>query len=606
MERTEPSLVPEWLKGVGSGSSAHHQDDGQRQRLSQHSEQESPRYSAYVPPRRITIPERHQVDKDSYTGSRVYPNFSRTPSSYRGDHHRGDWDSDRERERDRERAATSFLSDGKDRDDRANGRWPGPGRLLDQEFPLRRPHSVGNSGRLAENGEKRFVSDSSSSSSSKLAGPVPKAAFERHFPSLGAQEKVYSSLGNVSVLSPRHLWQHSRTGVGLDSDSRSSLVEPNGVAPSATSGTPKMAEALAHNPPRVRTPPQQSTETRLEELALKQSRQLVPMIPKTALNSRDKAKPKLTSLVSPSTPKIAQAPSSPMLRQPPPIRVETPKTPQSKLHVLKPGVAIPETAPAASSVGRTPTAGANSTAPRKLKQLLDRRAVPIPPLSASAGGADASRARNSKENGVTEDKRLQAQAQNRSDFYNAIRRKAAGAGGSSSKPEEKSSSGDSNGGGGGAGNGRDRELEDETQDGGESPPVAEVDHRRHHPAPTAYLDNDDNAANGVKSEHSIKDVVGGSEEEEAAFLRSLGWEEDGDAEGGEGLTEEEISAFYREHMRSMSSSPLSSRIHNRLQNAVLRSSGGINGVSAGISSSDSESDGEVRAANNVLASRLVG
>lgn len=48
--------------------------------------------------------------------------------------------------------------------------------------------------------------------------------------------------------------------------------------------------------------------------------------------------------------------------------------------------------------------------------------------------------------------------------------------------------------------------------------------------------------NGVN--HPSTDVILSSEEEEAAFLRSLGWEEnDGEDEG---LTEEEINAFYRD------------------------------------------------------------
>ncbi|KAL0288322.1 UNVERIFIED_CONTAM: hypothetical protein Scaly_2734200 [Sesamum calycinum] len=37
------------------------------------------------------------------------------------------------------------------------------------------------------------------------------------------------------------------------------------------------------------------------------------------------------------------------------------------------------------------------------------------------------------------------------------------------------------------------------------------------------------------------------DEEEAAFLRSLGWEENGGED--EGLTEEEINAFYQEYMK---------------------------------------------------------
>lgn len=39
-----------------------------------------------------------------------------------------------------------------------------------------------------------------------------------------------------------------------------------------------------------------------------------------------------------------------------------------------------------------------------------------------------------------------------------------------------------------------------------------------------------------------------SEEEEARFLRSLGWDETAEDEEEEGLTEEEISSFYRNYL----------------------------------------------------------
>lgn len=49
------------------------------------------------------------------------------------------------------------------------------------------------------------------------------------------------------------------------------------------------------------------------------------------------------------------------------------------------------------------------------------------------------------------------------------------------------------------------------------------------------------ASNGKINSNS--DVMLYSEEEEAAFLRSLGWEETAEEEG---LTEEEINSFYRD------------------------------------------------------------
>jgi hypothetical protein len=58
------------------------------------------------------------------------------------------------------------------------------------------------------------------------------------------------------------------------------------VTTSGTSANPtKMVDALVQNPPRFHAPPQQSAEKqRLEELALKQSRQLIPMKPSLPKN----------------------------------------------------------------------------------------------------------------------------------------------------------------------------------------------------------------------------------------------------------------------------------------------------------------------------------
>ncbi|KAG8368744.1 hypothetical protein BUALT_Bualt15G0077800 [Buddleja alternifolia] len=79
-----------------------------------------------------------------------------------------------------------------------------------------------------------------------------------------------------------------------------------------------------------------------------------------------------------------------------------------------------------------------------------------------------------------------------------------------------------------------------------------------------------------------------SEEEETAFLRSLGWEENSD-EGG--LTEEEINGFYRDVAKYISSKP-SLRIPQAVQPKFSvpfdSQIGGISGISSGLSSSDAK------------------
>lgn len=77
----------------------------------------------------------------------------------------------------------------------------------------------------------------------------------------------------------------------------------------------------------------------------------------------------------------------------------------------------------------------------------------------------------------------------------------------------------------------------------------------------------------------------GSEEEEAAFLRSLGWEEN--AGGEEGLTEEEINSFYQEHM--MAAVNAIRRGNHRLwnMNVEMHIGNNVESMSSGIGSSES-------------------
>jgi hypothetical protein len=57
-----------------------------------------------------------------------------------------------------------------------------------------------------------------------------------------------------------------------------------------------------------------------------------------------------------------------------------------------------------------------------------------------------------------------------------------------------------------------------------------------------------------EEEHSSPHVILYLDEEETVLLRSLGWEEN--AGEDEGLTEEEISGFYKEYMKLQPSSKL--------------------------------------------------
>lgn len=89
----------------------------------------------------------------------------------------------------------------------------------------------------------------------------------------------------------------------------------------------------------------------------------------------------------------------------------------------------------------------------------------------------------------------------------------------------------------------------------------------------------ENLNNGT--DHSSSNAILYSEEEEAAFLRSLGWEEENGGED-EGLTEEEISSFCMEYIKLRPSSKIFQVMPPNLH------TGSVGGASSsGSSSSDS-------------------
>ncbi|KAF5204815.1 C-jun-amino-terminal kinase-interacting protein 3 protein [Thalictrum thalictroides] len=91
--------------------------------------------------------------------------------------------------------------------------------------------------------------------------------------------------------------------------------------------------------------------------------------------------------------------------------------------------------------------------------------------------------------------------------------------------------------------------------------------------------------NGEK--HSSSPASLYPDEEEAAFLRSLGWEEDAGEE--EGLTEEEINAFYQEYMKLKPSSKLCLGMRQSKLPLELNSCVDDNGGASESSSSESKS-----------------
>lgn len=139
---------------------------------------------------------------------------------------------------------------------------------------------------------------------------------------------------------------------------------------------------------------------------------------------------------------------------------------------------------------------------------------------------------------VTIEKRP-SQAQSRNDFFNLLKKKSS-TNSTSAVPDFSVS---------------EKSGEIVTEDAGESVPVKVGDAPSSDSSPLSTnngggISHDDSAyvgswvclGNGEK--HSSPDMVLDPDEEEAAFLRSLGWEEN--AGEDEGLTEEEISSFVKE------------------------------------------------------------
>lgn len=747
MERSEPSLIPEWLKGAaGAGVTASplsqpglYQDDaGSSFLLRQRAlpavggtqvDCDSPRASGSASSDRVIFPssrrgtgssnssiERVSVDRENFIQGRSYSGFTHNPSirshdsaECDGDGSRGeslwsdrDWDREGDkdswpRERDRSLGSGADVRE-RERERLENGmlrlsiaRLSGK---YDSDPLLRRSQSMSLSPRIPDNNMRKMnevvnVTSAMASVSGGFATSIQKAAFERNFPSLGTDERVGvrpMSPGNAPVSSPRPVWQgSSRTDLGraslpgltggfgvsistasssisggadlwssalAEAPSSNGNVLSNGSAvhilPVSTAGLTSyaslgpgsaasvnamnMAEALTQNPPRVRTPPQLSVENqRLEELALKQSRQLIPMIPSLpkTMGLADKAKTKsLRSMdgVISSSSKGNQPSGLLQLNSPhrslTPARLDMPKVSQGKLLVLKSskdgGTTVSScpksdgsnVSPVAShgnvalSASATSAAGVSVLATGVIgqrKQSLERRA----PLLSGAAFPDAVAGLRSRDvTYIGEDKRPSVQqAQNRSEFFKALRKKAAGNGSVTSNKSDTAVSLKSD-----VINLREAEIAEETvasvgsaEENNVGQNVESLPSKTHnnggvqHNSPGNGLMVDE-ARSLVKESSALNRQEGNSvgvllpgvsEEEETAFMRSLGWEEN--AEGSE-LTEEEINAFYQMRDRKKS---LSGRGHHRSGNlCVEHRVCQLKTISSGQSSSDSESDDE--------------
>ncbi|KAK9758216.1 hypothetical protein RND81_01G216200 [Saponaria officinalis] len=545
MERSEPSLVPEWLRSNGGGGSIHHcsssQTDSPVSALPGRSRStksinntdflHSPfldRSSSSNSRRSSNINGFNKQDRSSYALS--YSSFSR---------------NHRDRDRERSGNADSWSSEYSD---------PLRGIMsLRAEDPLRRSKSLISrrqgdppqrriSADMRNGGDKNHYNGNGTNSVGGNATGIQKVSFERDFPVLGSEERPKTpdvirvsspglsrgiqslSIGNTpsvvgeawmtsSLVEAPH-GSESNSGAGSLPATTSSSSSSVSVPANTSSGL-NMAAALVQAPAQVHNTPQSSVQLQKDELAVAQSKKLIPLtplVPKTmVLNPSDKLKPKTAGrsndFVTGSKNGLHQLSDSPK---------------SSGMSLLKParekGVSpvlkdIPSAVPNGSSTGVPSLISAPFNNPTNKKQPVNERKTSYS-LSAVP----------------MVDKRLSlAQLRSRNDFLNLIRKKSLASPTAVVDSGTVASSGMQN-----------SDKSKETACGSATP--------------TKYGegkgDGDAFSCNMAKSysgqEESHNEVVHTAEELE--FLHALGWKEDeGDDEG---LTEEEIDSFVRKYISS--------------------------------------------------------
>ncbi|XP_023920253.1 uncharacterized protein LOC112031778 isoform X2 [Quercus suber] len=557
MDRSELTLVPEWLKSsasVTAGSSSNHQFSSSSLNSDDHPISKHVRNGSSVSSSdydigrlfasdQATSSYFHHSSSNGSAHSRSYSSFGRSQrywdwedtNDYRGknklvlgDHRRHD-SSDTLGTILPNRAEKYMLLHSQSMiTGKCGDTWPR--KVAGDSNNAKRKHSDAN-GLLGGRGS---VSSST------------KTAFEQDFPSLIVEERQGGSeIGRVSSYGLDTTIQNLPIGIsstiGCDSW-KSALVEVPQISgcnstdaalalqtlgASSASVSPStrtrlnMAETLANGPDHARTRPQLSVKTqRLDELAMKQSRQLIPM-------TFSMTKPLVPSPSEKSKPKIGQQQHS-----------------FSSSHF---GNNSPRGGPAKSDVTKL-SVGAGSASLRKLSNNL------------SAATAD----RRPTAFQTTMEKKPSTQVQSRNDFFKSLSRKNSPTKFPSavSDPCQTALSSVSEN--------ADKLVTEAAAAAAVSITLQDTEDAISSDDPVTDSLNESRGEmthNGSacdvfqkclsnREQHSSPDVTLYPDEEEAAFLRSLGWEEN--AGEDEGLTEEEISAFYIEYMKLR---PLSKLLH---------------------------------------------
>ncbi|KAL0357128.1 UNVERIFIED_CONTAM: hypothetical protein Scaly_1398500 [Sesamum calycinum] len=535
------------------------------------------------------------------------------------------------------------------------------------------------SGKRGDTWPKKVVTDLSSASGknangllskgSPVGGRAKKATFEKDFPSLGADERVVvPEVGRVpspglstaiqslpvgtSGLIVGEKWTSALAEVpvlvGSNGTALSSVQQaaPSSSASVALGSTTSlnMAEAVAQGPTRTQTTPQLSVgNQRLEELAIKQSRQLIPVTPSMpkALILKPGRPMKFgiehvmegdmgIELLSSSLPNLASSHFYMLLEyigvcyvievDYERIRLLTQcdigsaytmwfmvltssdkpkgKVPQHSIssslplnHSPRGGAVKGDIAKASTNVGKL----------QVLKPVREKNGVtPVVKDNLSpttTKGLPNNGVHDRKPSLTVLEKRPTSQAQSRNDFFNLVRKKSMPNSSSAAAAADSSmarSSSVLDTGTAISPSFSDKDAEIDILPTSNTPKAADVplsnslsvDHLSEEKADLTSNGDAQNYVRNGKKHPSSDPII--SEEEEAAFLRSLGWDENSD-EGA--LTDEEINAFYRDLTKYIDSNP-SFRILQGVQLKFLlpfgSELGGIGGISSGLSSSDAK------------------
>ncbi|XP_050259537.1 uncharacterized protein LOC126704577 isoform X3 [Quercus robur] len=586
MDRSELTLVPEWLKSsasVTAGSSSNHQFSSSSLNSDDHPIPKHVRDGLSVSNSDYDIGR--QFASDQATSSYFHQSstngsaHSRSYSSFGRSQHDWDWEDTNDyrgknrlvlgdhRRRDSSDTLGTILPNRVEKDMLLHSQSMITGKCSDT-WPRKVAGDSNNAKRKHSDANGLLGGGGSVSSSTKTA-------FEQDFPSLIAEERQGGSeIGRVSSSSLDTTIQNLPIGIsstiGCDSW-KSALVEVPQIsgcnstdaalalqtlAAGSASVSPStrtclnMAETLANGPDHARTRPQLSVKTqRLDELAMKQSRQLIPM-------TFSMTKPLVPSPSEKSKPKIGQQQHS-----------------FSSSHF---GNNSPHGGPAKSDVTKL-SVGAGSASLRKFSNNL------------SAATAD----RRPTAFQTTMEKKPSTQVQSRNDFFKSLSRKNSPTKFPSavSDPCQAALSSVSEN--------ADKLVKEAAAAAAAAASITLQDTEdaisSDDPVTDSLNDSrDEMTRNGSacdvfqkclsnREQHSSPDVTLYPDEEEAAFLRSLGWEEN--AGEDEGLTEEEISAFYIEYMKLR---PLSKLLHGmqpKSSLALTSQDGSCVGASSELSSS---------------------